>query len=213
MTGHAPRPRVRMNAAARRQLIIEVAQRLFAQRPYSEVSMADVAEASGTGRANLNWHFGTKRELYVEVIKNFAKLPPLPPPQRKRRPLREEVDHIIRNWLEVVWVERGNFLTLRETGAISNDREIEAILEENREARAVRLAELLELPGGATRPARGLLHAFGATCEVAVDEWLRRERLSREDVHVLLVETLIAIASNVVPSVLTPAAARAATID
>jgi len=197
-----------MGADARREQIIEVAQRLFSARPYSEVSMADIADASGIGRANLNYHFGTKRDLYVEVIRNFARLPPLPPVQRKRASLEKEVHHIIDNWLSIVWENRGTFITISESGPINSDREIEAILAEGREAWAGRLAELLELPGGATRPARGLIHSFQAMCETAVDEWLRRERLTRDDVLVLLVETLLAIARNVVPAVLEPTAGR-----
>ncbi|GAB3628424.1 TetR family transcriptional regulator [Pandoraea terrae] len=202
------RRRVRLNADARRQLIIDVAQQLFSKRPYSDVSMGDIADAAEIGRANLNYHFGTKRDLYVEVIKNFARLPPLPPVSRTRRPLEEEVHHIIDNWLDIVWQNRGTFITISESGPINSDREIEAILADGREAWAGRLADLLELPGGATRPARGLIHTFQASCETAVDEWLRRERLTRDDVLVLLVETLLTIARTVVPKVLDPTAAR-----
>lgn len=38
--------------------------------------MMEIAEASKITRANLNYHFGTKRDLYVEVVRLFARLPP-----------------------------------------------------------------------------------------------------------------------------------------
>lgn len=205
MTGAAKlseRKRIRMSADARREVIIDAAQLLFSQRPYSQVSMMNIAEASGITRANLNYHFGSKRDIYVEVIRNFARLPPLPPTDRKRRSLEVDVERIISHWLDTVWESRGNFLTLRESGPIHSDFEIEAILEEGRDAWNARLAELLELPGGATRPARGLLHGFGAMSEAAVDDWLRRERLGRADVQLLLTETLLTIARKVAPVVL-----------
>lgn len=195
----AKRPRVRMTAEARRELIIEAALQIFSQRPYSEVSMMEIAEASKITRANLNYHFGTKRDLYVEVVRLFARLPPLPPPRRRPLPLSQEVDRIIDRWLDLVWESRGNFLTLHEAGSIHSDEEIGAILEESREAWHARLAELLAVPGGATPVVRGILHAFGAMCESIVDDWLRRERVSREDAHLLLVETLLTITDKVIP--------------
>jgi len=196
--------RVRMDADERRRQIVEVAQRLFCQRPYSEVSTSDIAKEAGIGRANLHYHFGTKRELYVEVIRNFARLPPLPPARRSRGSLRERVSHTLDRWLDTVWDNRGTFITIFEAGPINNDREIEATLEEGREEWAARLAELLELPGGATRPARALIRSFQSMAETAVDEWIRRERLSRDDVLLLLTEALLAVARDVAPRVLDP---------
>lgn len=198
----ATRRRIRMSAEDRRHQIVAAAQQLFARYPYSEVSTADIAEAAGMGRANLHYHFGTKRDLYVEVVRNFARLPPLPPTRRRRASLEKEIDHTLDRWLDTVWDNRGTFITIFEAAPINNDREIEDILEDGREAWGVRLAELLELPGGATRPARALIRSFQSMAETAVDEWLRRERLARSDVHLLLREALLAVARNVVPQVL-----------
>jgi AcrR family transcriptional regulator len=200
----APKQRVRLDADVRRRQIIEAAQTLLAARPYSEVSTAEIAEAAGITRANLHYHFGTKRELYVEVVRQFARLPPLPDGRRRRSDLADEVEHILDHWLSTVWGNRGTFMTIFEAGPINNDRDIDAILEEGREEWAARLAELLAFPGGATRPARALIRTFQSLAETAVDEWLRRERLSREDVLLLLTQALLAIAANVAPDVLTP---------
>ncbi|MGW6730169.1 TetR/AcrR family transcriptional regulator [Nocardia sp. NPDC055029] len=195
-----------MHADERRRQIVEVAQRLFAKYPYSEVSTADIAEAAGIQRATLHYHFGTKRDLYVEVIQNFARLPPLPPARKQRARLTEEIQHTLNRWLNSVWENRGTFITIFEAGPINNDREIEATLEEGREAWAARMAELLELPGGATRPARALVRSFQSMAETAVDEWLRRERLDRGEVLLLLTQALLTIAEQVAPHVLDPRA-------
>jgi AcrR family transcriptional regulator len=194
-----------MDAGARRQQIVEIAQQLFAQRPYSEVSTTDIAEAAGIGRANLHYHFGTKRDLYVEVVRNFARLPPLPAVPREKGTLEEEVRRMLDGWLGVVWDNRGTFITIFEAGPINNDREVEATLETGREEWAARMADLLELPGGATRPARALIRSFQSMAEAAVDEWLRRERLTRDEVLLLLSESLLAIARTVAPAMLAPA--------
>ncbi|SEA61844.1 DNA-binding transcriptional regulator, AcrR family [Mycobacterium sp. 283mftsu] len=191
-----------MGADDRRRQLVEVAQQLFSQYPYSEVSTADIAEAAGIGRANLHYHFGTKRDLYVEVIRNFGRLPPLPTARRRHANLEEHLRSTLDHWLDTVWENRGTFMTITEAGPINNDREIESILEDSREAYAARMAELLELPGGATRPARALIRTFQSMAEAAVDEWLRRDRLSREDVLLLLTKALVAIKVDVSPEVL-----------
>ncbi|MFE3060815.1 TetR/AcrR family transcriptional regulator [Nocardia sp. NPDC059239] len=197
--------RVRMDGEERRRQIIEIAQRLFSQRPYSEVSTAEIADAVGIGRPNLHYHFRTKRDLYVEVVRNFARLPPPPRVHKRRGTLEDKIRHTLDGWLDVVWENRGTFMTIFEAGPINNDREIEDILEDGREAWAARMAELLELPGGATRPARAIIRSFQSMAETAVDEWLRRDRLTRDDVLLLLTKALLALAQDVAPSVLNPA--------
>ncbi|UGT55149.1 TetR/AcrR family transcriptional regulator [Nocardia asteroides] len=195
-------PRVRMDADERRRQIVAAAQLLFSQRPYSEVSTTEIAEAAGIGRPNLHYHFRTKRDLYVEVVRNFARLPPPPRVRKRQGKLEEQISHTLDKWLDTVWENRGTFMTIFEAGPINNDREIEDILEDGREAWAARMAELLELPGGATRPARALIRSFQSMAETAVDEWLRRDRLSRDDVLLMLTKCLLAVAHDVVPTVL-----------
>lgn len=189
--------RVRMDADARRRQIVQVAQRLFAKSPYSQVSTTDIAAAAGVGRANLHYHFGTKRDLYVEVVRNFARLPPLPKAPRRRASLEERIHSTLDHWLDTVWANRGTFMTIFEGGPINNDREVESILEEGREAWAARTAELVGLPGGTTRTARALIRSWQAMSETAVDEWLRRDRLSRDEVLLLLETTLLTVARDV----------------
>jgi AcrR family transcriptional regulator len=48
--------------------ILEVATRLFAERGYEGVSMHDVAEKVGMGKASLFYHFASKEVLYEAVV-------------------------------------------------------------------------------------------------------------------------------------------------
>lgn len=58
-----------MNKDARIKLI-EAATPLFAARGYAAVSIRDVAKTAGLNSALINYHFGGKEGLYLEVLKN-----------------------------------------------------------------------------------------------------------------------------------------------
>ncbi|GCE29518.1 TetR family transcriptional regulator [Dictyobacter alpinus] len=57
-----------------RQLILQVAQRLFMQQGYSAVSTRDIAAACGITQPALYRHFATKQELYVAVLLEVLNL-------------------------------------------------------------------------------------------------------------------------------------------
>lgn len=51
-----------------KKLLIEVARKLFAERGKKNVTMNDIAEASGKGRRTLYTYFKNKDEIYKAVI-------------------------------------------------------------------------------------------------------------------------------------------------
>lgn len=57
-----------------RLLMVDVARRLFAQYGKENVTMNDIAVASGKGRRTLYTYFGSKDEVYLAVIENELDL-------------------------------------------------------------------------------------------------------------------------------------------
>ena len=57
------------STAAGKTLILEQAQRLFSMHGYHGVSIRDIAQACGLSNAALYYHFGSKQNLYFEVLK------------------------------------------------------------------------------------------------------------------------------------------------
>jgi AcrR family transcriptional regulator len=55
--------------AAGRRRILDQAQRLFSAHGYHGVSIRDIAQACGLSNAVLYYHFGSKRNLYFEVLR------------------------------------------------------------------------------------------------------------------------------------------------
>lgn len=58
----------RLPAARRRQQLLDVALRVFAERGFHPTSMNDLAEAAGVTKPVLYQHFSSKRELYLELL-------------------------------------------------------------------------------------------------------------------------------------------------
>lgn len=69
------KPRRRLKAAARRELIVGAAAELFAERGYRGASIEQIARRSGVSPPVVYEHFESKRELYRELLElHFAGL-------------------------------------------------------------------------------------------------------------------------------------------
>lgn len=72
---HRRKPRRRLTAAARREVIETTAAALFAERGYRGASIGEIARRSGVTPPVLYEHFESKRELYrVLLERHFAEL-------------------------------------------------------------------------------------------------------------------------------------------
>ena len=73
-----------VQAKPRKEEILDVATRLFAERGYEGTSMNDVAERVGMRKASLFYHFATKDALYEAVLDRWSR----PRRRRSRRSTR-----------------------------------------------------------------------------------------------------------------------------
>lgn len=65
--------RQRLSRGERYDLILDDAIDVFGSRGYHNVSMDDIAEASGVSKALVYQHFESKDELYLEVMRSFQR--------------------------------------------------------------------------------------------------------------------------------------------
>lgn len=174
----------RLSPADRREQILGVARELFAAQPYAAVSTAQIADAAGVRRGLLNHYFGTKRELYLEVVRDMVRVPSPPvPEQLAGRALGEVWAEVLDNWLTMV--DRNDGLWL----AAMRDPELAEILDAARDAS---IRNILRIAGAPATPRNlALGRMFGATAETATVEWLARERLDRAEVTDLLNRALL----------------------
>ena len=193
-------PRSRLSAAERRGQILDAAEELFRDGPYEAVSLEQIAERAGITRGLINHHFGTRRELYIEVVRRRLEVPVLPIPEYLQgATVRERLDASVGRWLDEV--ARGRETWLAAVGAAEiGDPEIAAIVEASREEGAMRAAEVMGFgPAEHLSPERlGMLRAWLALAEAAIVQWLDRGRLTRDQVRLLAVETGVRAAEGMI---------------
>lgn len=75
----SPRPRGRAsNSSETRQLIVDAAARLFSERGYATASLSDIASAAGVTKGALYWHFKSKEDIALEIVRQmYASWPAL----------------------------------------------------------------------------------------------------------------------------------------
>jgi AcrR family transcriptional regulator len=205
----SPGPRwQRLEHDERRRQILACARRLFSERNYASVSTSEIAAEAGVARGLLHHYFGTKRELYLEVVRSMMRTPSNPVPRRlDGRPSTDDLEPVIAEsvdrWLTMLERNRGTWLAAIGGRGLGHDPEVETILDDAREHAADRLIESLQTydPAQAPPALRASVRAYGGFAEAASLEWLQRSRLTREQTHALLVQGFLSIVRDVVPAV------------
>jgi AcrR family transcriptional regulator len=195
----------RLEPDERKRQILAAARRLFNERHYGAVSADDIAAEAGVARGLINHYFGTKRELYVEVVREMVRVPPPPVPEYVRGTSPEQrIAESIDAWLEMVWRNRETWLASMNGAGLGSEGEIGAIFEEAREEAAARTIAVLGLgPAERARPeVRALFRAYSGMAEAATVQWLEHGRLTRPQVAALLEASALALADDVLEKVL-----------
>ena len=85
-----PAKRVYLNREARRRQIIDAARPLFAARPITQITVADIANAAGVSRSLVQTYFGTITDVFMAVLAESgaaqvdARIETAPTPLKKR---------------------------------------------------------------------------------------------------------------------------------
>lgn len=181
----------RLEPDERRSQLLAAARRLFSERHYGAVSTEEIAAEAAVARGLINHYFGTKRDLYVEVIREMVRVPPPPIPEYVQGTTpRERVAESVDSWLEMVWRNRETWLASMGGAGLAAGDEIGVIFEEAREEAAARMVAVLGLgPVEEAGPELlAVMRAYGGMAEAATVQWLEHGRLSRKQVAALLTE-------------------------
>ncbi|GAC1315062.1 MAG: TetR/AcrR family transcriptional regulator [Acidimicrobiales bacterium] len=138
-TGRLPAPR-------RRRQLLDVARRLFGDLGYHHTSMDALAEAAGVTKPVLYQHFGSKRDLYLEVLGDVGDqlMDAVVEAARAAGHPREQVEAGFRAYFGFVAAHAGAFRLLFG-GGLERDAEFAAVATRVETAMAETIASLIDV--------------------------------------------------------------------
>jgi AcrR family transcriptional regulator len=197
-TDPAPRWR-RLEPDQRRAQILACARRLFGERHYEAVSTTELARQSGVARGLINHYFGTKRGLYLEVVRDLMFIPEYAVELLAHGGLEERVAASMDRFLSVIERNSAMWLATIGTGGYGRDPDVERIMQEADEIAADRMLATVGLADITVgrEELRAMIRAFSGMAKAATREWLVSKTLTREQVHLLLCTTQVSIIRQV----------------
>jgi AcrR family transcriptional regulator len=152
--------RRRLEPQQRREQLLDAGAALFAEMPYEDVQMEEIAARAGVSRSLLYHHFSSKRNLYVAIFKRasgrfLARVssdPQLPLAEQLATALEAHIQSFVDHPFEAVTINRG---------ALSDDPTIQAIIAEELNVVGQRLIDHLVVDG-----------CLRDATEIAVEGWL-----------------------------------------
>jgi AcrR family transcriptional regulator len=184
-------PRRRLSPRQRRAELLDAAHRLFADKPYHQVRLEDVAAVAGSSIALVAFHFTGKRELYVaclraaveELLARHAAVPGRPSVERLRASVLVH--------LAFATEHRAAYLALVRGGHERAFPEVVELLDGVRERLVTRLADAVDRP---RTPALELaMRTYLAYVDAATAHWLELPAHAR---HAIPPETLADLATG-----------------
>ncbi|WAL99741.1 TetR/AcrR family transcriptional regulator [Streptomyces sp. Je 1-369] len=190
------RTRRRLSTEERREQLLSVGARLFAQKPYDDVWIERVAEIAGVSRGLLYHYFPTKRDFFAAVVHResermlrlTAAVPGLP--------VREQISTGLDAFLGYVESHAQGFRAFHRAEAAGDPlvREVyrNGLAAQERQILAALAADPAASHGTQDLPAlrlavRGWLAFMVAVCL----EWLEEPDLTREQVRDLCAKALL----------------------
>jgi AcrR family transcriptional regulator len=183
--------RQRLTGERRRESILTVALRAFAARGYEGVRTQELAEAAGVSEALIYQHFGSKRELYGEVVDRSSEALRERLTAALERDDSRRLERALEDFVEFVADRSSGWALLVST---VGDPEIQAY---QREARRTGIAGLTELfvreaaqprSAVARRQLEQLAEAVAGGAEALAHWWAENPKSARREGTAMLVD-------------------------
>jgi len=172
--------RRRLEPQHRREELLDTAAARFAEKPYEDVHVEDVAARAGVSRALLYHHFPSKRDLYVAIFKRASNRflarvspdPQLPLAEQLAAGLEAHIQSFVDHPFEAIAINGG---------ARSDDRAIQAIIAEELNVVGQRLINQLVAEGCLRDATEIAVEGWLAFVRAACVKWIQSPNISRAD--------------------------------
>lgn len=178
----------RLGVDERRHQLLEAGARVFTERSYEDVSMAEIARAAGISKGLLYHYFPSKRDLFVATLEAAAaELRELTEPDPSL-PVAEQLVAAVDAYLGWIEEHAASYAKLLESQSGSGD--VRSYMSQVRAETVDRMLGAL-VRGGDPAALRTALHGFLWFMDGACLEWIANRDLSREQLRDMLVTTFM----------------------
>ncbi|HEX2313711.1 MAG TPA: TetR/AcrR family transcriptional regulator, partial [Thermomonospora sp.] len=156
---------------------------------------------AGVRRGLLHYHFGTKRDLFLEVVRSLTVPSPdlaVPPPGDLGLP--ETIDLCVERFLDAAEANADTWFAALDAEGFGQDPELMRIVNRARDLTVEHLLRVLGL-ADPTDTLRVILRTYSGLADVATREWLQQKTIDRARAHTLLSRSLLALITDVAPAV------------
>ena len=180
--------RRRLEPQQRREHLLDTAAAMFAEMPYDDVLMEDIAVRAGVSRSLVYHHFSSKRDLYVALFKRasdrfLARVSPDP-----QLPLAEQLASALQAHIQSFVDHRFEAVTINR-GALSDDPAIQAIVAEELNVVGQRLVDRLVAQGHRRDATEIAVEGWLAFVRAACVKWIESQTISRADLTQMCLRT------------------------
>ncbi|WP_166460419.1 TetR/AcrR family transcriptional regulator [Mycobacterium paragordonae] len=177
---------------ARRAELIAAAAACFADRPFDEVSMEDIAAKAGVAKGLLFYYFKSKRGCYLAVIDEFHRQMLAVAESSAETPQAEVVEEMLDRYLDFAESAEPAYRLIM-SGGLGNDPTVRDFIAVQR-AKYRAVFSDLALPGQSEHPLlRVTFEGFLSFMEGATLDWLGHRQITRS----ALKELILAVAAAV----------------
>lgn len=189
--------RTRLEPDDRRRQIVDAARTLYIDRPYEQVSLAELARAAGVTRGLLHHYFGSKREIFLAVMRASLLMPEGELPDLSHLPLPDRV-RVTLDWILQAAETYGHAWVMASGVAeLHGASDLQGLVDEADERAARLVLDAIGLADDAALRIR--LRASAAYVKSLSREWLQRQTLSRDEVLTLLTDHVTSVVSPWAP--------------
>ncbi|WP_280276840.1 TetR/AcrR family transcriptional regulator [Nocardia wallacei] len=179
----------RLNPQQRRDQLLDIGAALFAEKPYEDVLMEDIADRAGVTRGLMYHYFPNKRDFYAAIFQRASDRMLASTALDDERSLAEQlqagldahIQYFIDNPRDAITVNRG---------VLAGDPVIQAIIAEELSTVGKRLLDKLEFEGHARAVAAVAVHGWLVFVRTVCVEWVQSQAISRTELTQICLNAL-----------------------
>lgn len=184
------KPRSRLSTTERREQLLRIGARLFAERPYDDVWIEQVADIAEVSRGLLYHYFPTKRDFVTEVIKAQGERLLEMTKSDPTLPVPEQLTAGLDAYLRYVEANEDGYRALHSGTSIAVDG-VREVLDNNFAEQGRRILEVLCPDGEPPETLRMLVRGWLAFVVAVCLDWLKDRKLTREEIRDLCAKALL----------------------